>query len=28
GSLGSNGGFYCNEEVDELLAEAKDASTL
>jgi peptide/nickel transport system substrate-binding protein len=28
GSLGSNGGFYCNERVDELLAEAKDASTL
>jgi peptide/nickel transport system substrate-binding protein len=28
GSLGSNGGFYCNEEVDKLLAEAKDASTL
>jgi peptide/nickel transport system substrate-binding protein len=28
GSLGSNGGFYCNEEVDELLAQAKDASTL
>jgi peptide/nickel transport system substrate-binding protein len=27
GSLGSNGGFYCNEEVDKLLAEAKDAST-
>jgi len=28
GSKGSNGGFYCNEEVDALLAEAKDASTL
>jgi peptide/nickel transport system substrate-binding protein len=28
GSLGSNGGFYCNEEVDKLLAEAKNASTL
>jgi peptide/nickel transport system substrate-binding protein len=28
GSLGSNGGFFCNEEVDELLAQAKDASTL
>ncbi len=28
GSLGSNGGFYCNEEFDALLAEAKDASTL
>ena len=28
GSQGSNGGFYCNEEVDKLLAEAKDASTL
>jgi len=28
GSLGSNGGFFCNEEVDKLLAEAKDASTL
>ncbi len=28
GSLGSNGGFYCNEEFDKLLAEAKDASTL
>lgn len=28
GSLGSNGGFFCNEEFDELLAEAKDASTL
>ena len=28
GSKGANGGFYCNEEVDELLAEAKDASTL
>ena len=27
GSKGSNGGFYCNEEVDKLLAEAKDAST-
>jgi peptide/nickel transport system substrate-binding protein len=28
GSKGSNGGFYCNEEVDDLLAQAKDASTL
>lgn len=28
GSLGSNGGFYCNKEVEGLLAEAKDASTL
>jgi peptide/nickel transport system substrate-binding protein len=28
GSLGANGGFFCNEEVDELLAQAKDASTL
>ncbi|MDF3041690.1 MAG: putative oligopeptide transporter substrate-binding protein, partial [Thermomicrobiales bacterium] len=28
GSKGANGGFYCNEEVDELLAEARDASTL
>jgi ABC-type transport system substrate-binding protein len=28
GSKGANGGFYCNEEVDVLLAEAKDASTL
>ena len=28
GSKGSNSGFYCNEEVDRLLAEAKDASTL
>ncbi|MFM9107720.1 MAG: ABC transporter substrate-binding protein [Chloroflexota bacterium] len=28
GSLGSNGGFYCNEEFDKLVAEAKDASTL
>lgn len=28
GSKGANGGFYCNEAVDELLAEAKDASTL
>jgi len=28
GSKGSNGGFYCNPEFDELLAEAKDASTL
>jgi peptide/nickel transport system substrate-binding protein len=28
GSKGANGGFYCNEEVDALLAEAKDASTL
>ncbi|MGH2617381.1 MAG: ABC transporter substrate-binding protein [Thermomicrobiales bacterium] len=28
GSKGANGGFYCNEEVDELIAEAKDASTL
>jgi peptide/nickel transport system substrate-binding protein len=25
GSLGSNGGFYCNEEVDTLLEEAKNA---
>ena len=28
GSKGANGGFYCNEDVDALLAEAKDASTL
>ncbi|MFT4041324.1 MAG: ABC transporter substrate-binding protein [Thermomicrobiales bacterium] len=28
GSAGSNGGFFCNEEVDELLDEAKNASTL
>jgi peptide/nickel transport system substrate-binding protein len=28
GSKGANGGFYCNEDVDTLLAEAKDASTL
>lgn len=28
GSAGANGGFYCNEEFDKLLAEAKDASTL
>lgn len=28
GSLGSNGGFFCNKEVEGLLAEAKDASTL
>lgn len=28
GSKGSNGGFYCNKEVDDLLAQAKDASTL
>jgi ABC-type transport system substrate-binding protein len=28
GSKGSNGGFYCNEQVDDLLAQAKDASTL
>ena len=28
GSKGANGGFYCNEEVDALLDEAKDASTL
>jgi peptide/nickel transport system substrate-binding protein len=28
GSKGSNGGFFCNEEFDALLAEAKDASTL
>jgi peptide/nickel transport system substrate-binding protein len=28
GTKGANGGFYCNEEVDALLAEAKDASTL
>ena len=25
GSKGANGGFYCNERVEELLAEAKDA---
>lgn len=28
GSAGSNGGFFCNEDVDELLDEAKNASTL
>jgi peptide/nickel transport system substrate-binding protein len=28
GSKGSNGGFFCNKEVDDLLAQAKDASTL
>ena len=28
GSKGANGGFYCNERFDQLLAEAKDASTL
>jgi peptide/nickel transport system substrate-binding protein len=28
GSRGANGGFYCNEEFDELLAEARGASTL
>jgi peptide/nickel transport system substrate-binding protein len=28
GSKGANGGFFCNEEVDEFLAEARDASTL
>lgn len=28
GSNGANGGFFCNEEFDKLLAEAKDASTL
>ena len=28
GSKGANGGFYCNEDVDVLLEEAKDASTL
>jgi peptide/nickel transport system substrate-binding protein len=28
GSKGSNGGFYCNEEVDQLLDEAKNAPTL
>jgi peptide/nickel transport system substrate-binding protein len=28
GSKGSNSGFYCNEEVQKLLDEAKDASTL
>jgi peptide/nickel transport system substrate-binding protein len=28
GSKGANGGFYCNEAVDEKLDEAKDASTL
>jgi ABC-type transport system substrate-binding protein len=28
GSKGANGGYYCNEAFDELLAEAKDASTL
>jgi peptide/nickel transport system substrate-binding protein len=28
GSKGANGGFYCNEEVDALLEEAKNASTL
>jgi peptide/nickel transport system substrate-binding protein len=28
GSKGSNSGFYCNKDVDKLLADAKDASTL
>ncbi len=28
GSLGSNGGFFCNEEVEALLADAKSAATL
>ncbi|MCA9878130.1 MAG: ABC transporter substrate-binding protein, partial [Thermomicrobiales bacterium] len=28
GSAGSNGGFFCNEDVDELLDQAKNASTL
>ena len=28
GSKGSNGGFYCNKEFDDLLAQGKDASTL
>ena len=28
GTKGANGGFYCNEAFDELLATAKDASTL
>lgn len=28
GSAGSNGGFFCNEDVDQLLDEAKNASTL
>jgi len=28
GSKGANGGYYCNEAFDALLAEAKDASTL
>ncbi len=28
GSKGANGGFYCNERVDELLAQAKDATDL
>jgi peptide/nickel transport system substrate-binding protein len=28
GSKGGNGGFYCNERVDELLAQAKDAPDL
>jgi peptide/nickel transport system substrate-binding protein len=28
GSKGSNSGFYCNKEVDRLLTEAKNASTL
>jgi peptide/nickel transport system substrate-binding protein len=28
GSKGANGGFYCNEAVDEQLTEAKEASTL
>jgi len=28
GSKGGNGGFYCNERVDELLAQAKDAADL
>jgi peptide/nickel transport system substrate-binding protein len=28
GSKGGNGGFYCNERVDELLSQAKDAADL
>jgi len=28
GSKGANGGFYCNEAFDDLLGQAKDASTL
>jgi peptide/nickel transport system substrate-binding protein len=28
GSAGSNGGFFCNEDVDQFLEEAKNASTL